>query len=258
MNEITATKMNEEAGNADSADLNPSAATGRMCIGGSTMDAKGRMGINGSMNAPARHRKGIMGGTFDPIHNGHLKLAACALDQFRLDEVLFLPSGNPPHKQRRSDGATNEQRLEMVRLAIAGYPRFALDEVEMHRCGLTYTKDTLTLLNEREPDTDFYFIIGADSLMAFDGWYHPEIICKYCHLIVAVRDGVNRSEIRQKMEELCDRYGASVFLLKSPEIAVSSTHLRQMIRERQPIGHLVPQAVTDYIETHDIYGGTRI
>lgn len=222
------------------------------------MDAACRNSISGSMNAPVRRRKGIMGGTFDPIHNGHLKLAACALDQFRLDEVLFLPSGNPPHKQGRSDGATNEQRLEMVRLAIAGYPRFVLDEEEMHRCGLTYTKDTLILLNEQEPDTDFYFIIGADSLMAFDSWYHPEIICKYCHLIVAVRDGVNISRIRRKMEELGERYGASVFLLKSPEIAVSSTNLRQMIRKRQRIGHLVPQAVADYIETHDIYGGIRI
>lgn len=198
-----------------------------------------------------------MGGTFDPIHNGHLVLAEYALAQFGLEEIRFLPAGNPPHKQGRFDGATKEQRLEMVRLAIAGHPRFVLDEEEMHRRGLTYTKDTLIRMKEQEPDTDFYFIIGADSLMAFDSWYHPEIICRYCHLIAAVRDGVNSAEIRRKMNELREHYGASIFLLKSPEIAVSSTQLRRLIKERQPIGHLVPEAVSDYIETHDIYGRTR-
>ncbi|MEI3194305.1 MAG: nicotinate (nicotinamide) nucleotide adenylyltransferase [Lachnospiraceae bacterium] len=116
-----------------------------------------------------------MGGTFDPIHIGHLILAECAYEQFQLEQVLFLfPAGNPPHKDKRKVGATDAHRIDMVRLAIEGNPHFMLDPEEMLRQGYTYTKDTLNLLTQQHPDIDYYFIIGADSLMAFDTWYHPE------------------------------------------------------------------------------------
>ncbi|MCC8137449.1 MAG: nicotinate-nucleotide adenylyltransferase [Clostridiales bacterium] len=199
------------------------------------------------------HRKGIMGGTFDPIHNGHLALADCALHQFDLEEILFLPAGNPPHKQGRNDGAGASDRLAMVRLAISGNPRYAIDDEEMYRHGLTYTRDTLIRLNEREPDTAFFFIIGADSLMSFDTWYHPEAICHYCSLLVARRSGTDDRMIYRKMEELRREYAASVFYLDVPFIDVSSTKLRRLCREKISIGSYVPEAVANYIETHDIY-----
>ena len=130
------------------------------------------------MQEQTRRRVGLMGGTFDPIHIGHLMLAECAYEQFQLEQVLFLPAGNPPHKDKRKVGATDAQRIDMVRLAIEGNPHFKLDPEEMLRKGYTYTKDTLNLLTQQHPDIDYYFIIGADSLMAFDTWYHPEEICR--------------------------------------------------------------------------------
>ncbi|MCD7736551.1 MAG: nicotinate-nucleotide adenylyltransferase [Lachnospiraceae bacterium] len=200
------------------------------------------------------NRKGIMGGTFAPIHNGHLALAMCAYRQFHLDSVLFLPAGNPPHKQIRRDGASDRQRLDMVKLAIRDYPQFSLDAEEMKRDGLSYTKDTLIRLSRGEPDTEFYFIIGADSLMAFDTWYHPEIICEHCRLAVAVRDGLDMGVIRQKVCELQKKYNASVCIMNMPEINLSSTELRKRCREHQSIQAYVPEAVRSYIENHRIYG----
>ena len=100
-----------------------------------------------------RHRIGLMGGTFDPIHIGHLMLAECAYEQFDLEQVLFLPSGNPPHKRTRV-GASDQQRMDMVRLAIDANPHFALDSEEMYRSGYTYTNDTLEILTAQHPDTD--------------------------------------------------------------------------------------------------------
>ncbi len=199
------------------------------------------------------HKKGIMGGTFDPIHNGHLALADCALHQFALDEIMFLPAGNPPHKQGRSDGADPAQRLAMVRLAISGYPYFTLDDEEMHRSGFTYTRDTLIRLKDKEPLTEFFFIIGADSLMSFDTWYHPEAICRYCSLLVARRDGSDDNMISRKMNELRKDYDASVYILDAPFLDISSTALRRLCREKCSIQGLVPDVVADYIKKNDIY-----
>ncbi|MCD8338502.1 MAG: nicotinate-nucleotide adenylyltransferase [Lachnospiraceae bacterium] len=202
-----------------------------------------------------KQRKGIMGGTFDPIHNGHLMLAECARRQLSLDTILFLPSGNPPHKQQRRDGATDEQRLAMVQLAIWDYPQFSLDEEEMRRGGLTYTKDTILRLKGCEPETEFYFIIGGDSLMAFDTWFHPDIICENCVLAAAGRDALACETIQRKMKELKETLGADIVLLDFPDIQISSTELRRRCREHKSIQGLVPDAVRDYIEKNEIYGG---
>ena len=113
-----------------------------------------------------RRRVGIMGGTFDPIHIGHLILGESAWQQFCLEKVLFMPSGNPPHKRVR-DGASNWQRVEMVRLAIRSNPHFELSLEEMHEQGYVYTKETLRRLRKQHPDTDYYFILGADSVLTF-------------------------------------------------------------------------------------------
>ena len=113
-----------------------------------------------------------MGGTFDPIHMGHLILGEQSYEQFQLDKVLFMPSGNPPHKRDRAGRASDNQRVDMVRLAIEDNPHFELSLAEMHETGYTYTYRTLEELKEYNPDTDYYFIIGADSLFVFctNGW----------------------------------------------------------------------------------------
>lgn len=200
-----------------------------------------------------RRRIGLMGGTFDPIHIGHLMLAECAYEQFQLDKVMFLPSGNPPHKQNRTDGATDRQRMEMVKLAIADNPHFELDPEEMQRAGLTYTNETLRSLNERHPDTDYYFIIGGDSLIAFDTWMKPDIICQNCILVAAVRDQLDRDTMHQKMKELEIRYGADIRLLRTPNVEIASSSLRTWCRQNRSIRYYVPDRVLEYIRQNNLY-----
>lgn len=196
---------------------------------------------------------GIMGGTFDPIHIGHLILGECAYEQFHLDHILFMPSGNPPHKAMRTGGATDRQRLEMTALAIKENPHFLLDEEEMLRTGFTYTNETLRMLNQQNPDTEYYFIIGGDSLMAFDTWKNPEIIAQNCVLLAAVRDQMDISLMEQKIEELHQKYGARIHLLYSPNLDISSSHLREWHRQGRSLRYYVPDPVIEYIREQKIY-----
>lgn len=205
------------------------------------------------MSDTAARRVGIMGGTFDPIHIGHLILAECAYGQFQLDTVRFMPSGNPPHKTDRAGGATDEERLEMVRLAIRDNPHFSLDAEEMRRIGFSYTSDTLAALKRQNPDVDYYFIIGADSLFSFDAWHEPEVISRNCVLLTAVRDGRSISAMEEKIEELRVRYGARIHLLETPNLAVSSTDLRFWRQEGRSLRYYVPDAVLEYMEQRGIY-----
>ena len=142
-----------------------------------------------------------MGGTFDPIHMGHLILGEQSYEQLSLDKVLFMPSGNPPHKRNRAGRASDRQRVDMVRLAISDNPHFELSLAEMHEKGYTYTYRTLEELKEQNPDTDYYFIIGADSLFSFEEWKEPGRICDACTLVVAVRDHASADE---QEEHKCD------------------------------------------------------
>ena len=207
------------------------------------------------MSDKTRRRVGIMGGTFDPIHIGHLILAECAYEQFQLDAVQFLPSGNPPHKADRADGATDEERLEMVSLAIRDNPHFLLDAEEMRRSGFSYTSDTLVALRKQHPDTDYYFIIGADSLLSFDSWREPEIISRNCVLLAAGRDQISDSVIEEKMDELRERYKARICLLNTPNIDISSTELRHLRQEGHSLRYYVPDDVREYIRQKGIYSG---
>ena len=145
---------------------------------------------------------GIMGGTFDPIHIGHLILGEAAYEQFGLDEVWFLPAGNPPHKRNRAGRAKDAQRVEMVRRAIASNPHFVLCTKEMEDEGYTYSYRTLEAMRKEHPGTEFYFIIGADSLFTFDEWKEPARICRACTLIVAVRDHASSDELNQEIIHL--------------------------------------------------------
>jgi len=206
------------------------------------------------MKNPMRHAVGIMGGTFDPIHIGHLILAESAWQQFSLEKVLFMPSGNPPHKRNR-DGATNQQRVDMVRLAIASNPHFELSLEEMHEQGYIYTKETLRRLLENHPDTDYYFIMGADSLLAFDSWNGPEEICRQCILTVAVRDSMDPDDLERAIEHVRIRYSADVRKLESPNLDISSHDIREWLSEGWSTRYYLPDEVLTYILDKDIYGG---
>lgn len=201
-----------------------------------------------------KNRKiGIMGGTFDPIHIGHLILGEAAYEQFGLDEIWFLPAGNPPHKRNRAGRAKNAQRVEMVRRAIASNPHFVLCTKEMKDEGYTYSYRTLEAMRKEHPCTEFYFIIGADSLFYFDEWKNPERICAAAKILVATRDRAKEKELLACMERNAKKLHGTFLKLDTPNLDVSSHELREWIREGKSVKYYLPDSVISYIQEQKIY-----
>ena len=192
---------------------------------------------------------GIMGGTFNPIHNGHIQLAKCAYETLKLDKVLFMPSGNSYLKKNVLDA---KHRVAMTQAAIADCPNFELSLVEVEREGNTYTYDTLQRMTAKHPDTDYYFILGADSLLYIDKWKEPEIIFALCTLVCAVRDDSDMNVLRNKGEELA-KLGAKIVYLNMDKVDISSTAIREGVRLGSDISDMVPCKVLDYIKQEHLY-----
>ncbi len=195
---------------------------------------------------------GIMGGTFDPIHIGHLILGENAYLQFGLDKVVFMPSGNPPHKKDR-DGGTDLQRMDMVKLAIASNTHFEISDIEMNEEGYTYTYRTLEKLVKEHPDTEYYFIIGADSLFYFDTWKNPQRIADACTLVVATRNHTSDEKLDEKIEFVRKRFNATIEKLDTENIDCSSSQIRSWIKEGHTVKYYVPDTVINYIHTYHVY-----
>ena len=195
-------------------------------------------------------RLGILGGTFDPIHLGHLRIAVTAMQEAQLHELLLLPDGDPPHKQPLTDGA---DRLRMARLAVAGYPGFSVSDMELRRQGTTYTVDTLVELLNQDPGRELYYIIGADTLKLFPTWKTAGKVAGLCRMLVAPRPGSDLDEIRWFQRKLFADYGLVSMLLSEPGPDISSTAIRQMVRAGEDISALVPRAVADYIKDKGLY-----
>ncbi len=196
---------------------------------------------------------GIMGGTFDPIHNAHLMLGRQALKEYHLDEIWFMPSHNPPHKTDHRVTGTKD-RCEMVKLAIAGEPRFRFSDFEISRAGNTYTAQTLKLLKEAYPKHTFFFIVGADSLYHIESWYHPEEVMRQVTILAAGRECEDAScTLEEQAAYLIKKYGAAIFLLHSDTMEVSSQELREREMNGGRIHNLVPKNVERYIEEHGLY-----
>ena len=200
-----------------------------------------------------KKRIGIMGGTFDPIHIGHLILGETAYHQFHLDNVLFMPAGNPPHKQDRENRATDSQRVEMVRLAIASNPHFTLSMEEMHREGYSYTYRTLERLKKRYPDTEYYFILGADSLYTFDEWKEPARILGACTILVGTRNHTSDEKLDRVICHLEEKYQGKIEKLESLNIDISSKMIRSWIEKGRSLAYYVPDQVIEYIQKNNIY-----
>ncbi len=178
-------------------------------------------------------RVGVLGGTFNPIHISHLMIARAALNELSLEKVLFMPTKNPPHKQN-DDVASDDDRMNMVRFAIEDEPGFEASGLELSREGLTYTSDTLRILNDMYPDTKFYFIIGGDSLETFERWHEPELILKRCALVCAGRAGQESFYVRQRIQALRDKFTTDNFIpeilyINSPKMDISSDLIRKYI-----------------------------
>ncbi len=200
-----------------------------------------------------RKKIGIMGGTFDPIHVGHLILGEKAHEQLGLDKVWFMPSGNPPHKRNREGRASDEQRVEMVKRAISGNTHFELSLIEMNENGYTYTYRTLETLKQQNPDTDYYFIIGADSLYNFATWKEPARICGACTIVAASRNHIPAHSLDQQMTYLSQQYKGCFIRLDTMNIDVSSQDLRRWLKEGRSLRYYVPDDVIAYIRNNHIY-----
>jgi nicotinate-nucleotide adenylyltransferase len=196
---------------------------------------------------------GIMGGTFNPIHNGHLFLAEYAYEEIGLDTILFMPSRKPPHKASL-EVASSEDRRRMTELAIRDNPHFELSALELDREGLSYTADTLTELTAMNPDTEYYFIIGADSLLQLLEWKTPQVIFNLCTIVAAGRNHLPKNLMEQQVKRLHETYGASIILLDMPTIEISSAEIRERIVAGKSIRYYVPASVRSYIEEHGLYG----
>lgn len=193
---------------------------------------------------------GIMGGTFDPIHQAHLIIAEQAFLELGLDKVMFIPSGNPPHKSQRRV-TDKEIRCEMVRQAIAGNPHFELCTYELERERYSYTAETLQYLKREYANDNFYLIIGEDSLAYLDEWYKPEVIAKLCTLAVYRRG--EASDVKSEAERIKGLLKADIRLIEAPVIDISSTLIRDNIKNGKSVKYYLPDSVIKIIEREGLY-----
>lgn len=199
-----------------------------------------------------KNKVGIMGGTFNPIHNGHLFLAEQAREYCDLDKILFMPSGNSYMKDTDEIADANT-RISMTALAIEDNPHFCLSTMEAERKGPTYTCDTLRELKKMFPDTLYYFIMGADNLFAVENWKNSEEILSDCILVAAARGQKSEKELKEKADELIDRFNAKVIILPEKKLDISSTEIRNRIARGESVRYMVPDKVLSYIQKRQLY-----
>ncbi|MBL4935202.1 nicotinate-nucleotide adenylyltransferase [Clostridium sp. YIM B02515] len=197
-------------------------------------------------------KKGIFGGTFDPIHNGHLYIAHEALHRLNLDEVIFMPSGNPPHKteKRKTDAAI---RYEMVKTAVRDEKYFTVSNYEIKNSGLSYTYKTLEHFNNIENDTEWYFITGADCLVELDYWKSVDRILDSCKLVVFNRPGYPKEIILEQKKRVEEKYKKDIIFLDFSLFDISSTSIKKMIKEQKDASYLMPQGVYNIILELQLY-----
>ncbi len=204
-----------------------------------------------------RQRVGVFGGTFDPIHVGHLLVAQYAAEGLKLDRLILIPAAQSPLKPGHK-GAAAKERLEMVRLAVSGNPLFEVDDREIRRGGTSYTVETLRELAAELSDSDLFFIMGADSLAQLDSWREPEAICELAHVAVLHRGGSPEPD-----REMLQRYlpadrkdQVDEHILTMPQIELSSSSIRQRVLNNQPLRYMVHPTTSAYISAANLYQGS--
>lgn len=195
---------------------------------------------------------GVLGGTFNPIHNGHLILAESARQEFQLEEVLLIPSGCSYMKEQ-TEILPGNIRFEMTRLAAMENPYFTASDIEVTRTGYSYTCETLRQLKKERSDAQIYYIIGADTLFHMESWKNPEQIFTGCVTVAAVRDGWDDERLQKQIDYLSGKYRADIRLLPSLHIEISSTEIRNRCRKKQSIRYLVPECVRMFLEEYGHY-----
>lgn len=197
------------------------------------------------------NKVGILGGTFNPIHIGHVKLAEAAYRQFNLSHIYVMPSGQPSSYKDINIIADADDRCAMIELAIKDFPYMSLSRLEVERCGATYTSDTLKELKQNE--YDIYFIIGADSLLMLDKWHEAEYVMKNCTFLAANRNHHKSDELRARIEYLKKNFDADIKLIELDDIPLSSSDIRSKAASGCDISYAVGDEVYKYIKEHGLY-----
>ena len=198
-------------------------------------------------------RLGIFGGTFDPVHYGHLLLAETCREQLKLDQVRFVPAATPPHKldHQISDG---HARADMLSLAVSGYPEFVVDRRELKRKGPSFTVDTLTEYATEFPDAELFFLIGADSLRDLPTWRNPERISQLATLVACNRPGVAALQNEQIVEWVGAEIASRILTQQIPGTDISASDIRERARTGCSLRFLTPRSVETFLTEHDLYG----
>ena len=197
-------------------------------------------------------RIGILGGTFNPVHVGHLFLAEYAREQMKLDMILFIPTG-VPYMKNNKEILPSHIRMEMLEMSISSNPYFSTSDIEIKREGNTYTFETLEELHKLYPNAELYFIVGADCLFTIERWYQPQCIFDNCILLAANRNDVPQKELADKKQFLENTFQAKVVLLDVPQMDISSTNVRKNMKAGKSIRYMVNDNVYDYIIENNLY-----
>ncbi len=197
-------------------------------------------------------RIGIMGGTFNPVHMGHLLLAEWARVEAGLDEVWLIPSGIS-YKKAGQEIAPARHRLRMAELAVQGNKYFKCLDLEIKRGGYTYSYETMEELAAAYPEDKFFFILGADCLFTLETWKYPGRLLGCCKLAVAVRDDTPMEALKEKKAQLEQRFGGEILLLPFVRLSVSATQVRERIRQGKSVRYMIPDSVLAYIEEKGLY-----
>lgn len=195
---------------------------------------------------------GIMGGTFNPVHIGHLILADRVKDDYELDEIWMVPTGCS-YMKKDVEVLPGEERYHMISLAIENRQWMKCLDIEIKRAGYTYSYETLEQLKEMYPDDEFYFIFGADCLFSIEHWKYPERIFHTCKIIAAIRNDSSTEGMQQKKVELENQFGAQIHLYHFPRLEISSTELRDRIRRGKSVNYFIPEKVISYIADKGFY-----
>ena len=197
-------------------------------------------------------RIGILGGTFNPPHKGHIYIAKMAKRLTNLDRMIFIPCYVPPHKEV-SGGVSAKQRFDMTRIATADIPEFEISDIEIKKGGTSYTAETLEKLKELYPDDTLCFVVGGDSLQGMETWYHPERIFALANIIAFARDEMDREKLFELRDFYKNKYGAQIEVIDVAPVDVSSSQIRSLVAEGKGVGDLVDPAVMEYIEKNGIF-----
>lgn len=204
---------------------------------------------DGQLHTPV-YSLGILGGTFDPVHLGHLLIAEAALRELQLNSVLFLPDGDPPHKEPHS---SKEDRLTMLRLACEDQPRFQISDMELRRPGTTYTVDTLLALKRQAPERQLIYLVGSDTFLLFPSWRTAGRVAQLCRMAIVLRPGDEESSLQAARQDYLKRFGLHSVVLRERGLPLSSSQVRERVRLGLPLEGCVPGQVAAYIARQKLY-----